>query len=471
MTALSALMISLALTLSTADAKPRGSSPDRGGQTTKPRDSAPAKPTRGNPAPKPVPTRNPPAPTRNPPTPTRNPPAPTRNPRTPGQPVYDNPSPRTPEASRPSTLPAPQGAARNPDAGSPRDGLPTAVGSDPLGIERDGPVRNPSAGGPNAFRPSGPAAPGFVTDPSRPAVAGAEPVTPVQQGYQTRDHRYARPHYAHVHDCGYATYATPHRYTYRPYYTRWYVHPYYRWQYSTYIMVHTGYGTMAWVDTWIPPHRAGWIWMPGFWAGNYWNPGYWAPAAPPPVHYVYVPGYWEREVYVDGYYRSDAREDGDWEWIEGLYLEDGSYVPGHWRPTEPGPEGYTWEPGFWDGEAYIDGFWRPMYRDGFSWSGAYFDANGVYHSGFWEPLDPKQDQVWVPGWFDGNAWQDGYFVPNDVYYAANPEEFDAPEGWDAGWDVGNGWGDGEVVERHGPDDPDPVVNAASKERRLGIPVE
>ncbi|TNF36167.1 MAG: hypothetical protein EP329_05485 [Deltaproteobacteria bacterium] len=329
----------------------------------------------------------------------------------------------------------------------------------------------------NSARPLDTKVPPKVIELFPEEVGFADPNLPNRGGYQVDDHRYGRPSPGYVDDCPYASGPLPWRWTYHGWYSRWYVHPYWRWQYGTYIVIHSGWGTLAWIDGWTPHPRAGWVWMPGYWDG-FWHPGYWAPMGAPPRGYVYVPGYWYSDYYVEGYYRSQTREDGDWQWVEGQYLEDGTYVPGHWRPRDPGPEGYTWEPGFWDGEVYVDGFWRPMYRDGFAWQGAYFDADGVYHSGFWKPIEDKAEHVWVPGWFDGNGWQEGYWVHEGVYYSQRPEEFEAPEGWNAGWDVGSGWGDGEVVERHELEasEPEPVPDPAPPvteppERPLGIPVE
>ena len=243
----------------------------------------------------------------------------------------------------------------------------------------------------------------------------------------------------------------PRTYYYRPYYTRWYCHPYYRYMYSTSVVVHFGFATYAWVDWWAPPARHGWVWVPGYWAYGYWHPGYWQPSATHRivrhhVHYVYVPGWWDNDTYVDGYYRPEQRTDGDWEWIEGYYLPDGTYVRGHWMPTQPGPEGYVWEPGFWDGEVWVQGFWRPEYRNGYTWFSAYYDEDGIFHTGYWQPFEDQPGYVWIPGWFDGNDWQSGYWVRDDEYYGADIDAWVPEDGWDSGWEVGAGWGDGEVVE-------------------------
>lgn len=275
-------------------------------------------------------------------------------------------------------------------------------------------------------------------------IGGTRPFKPddeparghVRPPHRTEDHRYARPHHKHVHTHVHAHYVVPSWYYYRPWYTRWYVHPYYRWCYGTSVVVHFGFGTHAWMDSWIPPSRLGWTWVPGYWAWGYWHPGYWAPIAPPPTRYVFVPGWWEKrqekEVYVEGYYRVDERD--GWEWVDGFYLDDGTYVRGHWRPAGDAPSGYTWEPGFYDGETWVDGFWRPEFRKGFVWLASWFDEDGVFHSGYWLPQEERPGHVWVPGWFDGNQWVEGYWVAEETYRSADLQSWEAPEGWNAGWD-------------------------------------
>ncbi|MEZ4240050.1 MAG: hypothetical protein R3F59_28660 [Myxococcota bacterium] len=280
-------------------------------------------------------------------------------------------------------------------------------------------------------RPGGPgnaSAPGNASRPS-----GRPPAR------NPRDVRYARPASWAVRPAPHAHYRPPRVYTYRPYYTRWYCHPWYRYRYSTYAVVGFGFTTYPWYGWWVPPSRAGWTWVPGYWAYGYWNPGYWAPIRTAPVGYVYVPGWWENEVYVEGYYRSDDRP--EWEWVEGYYLDDGTYVRGYWMPTGGGPDGYTWEPGFWDGEQYVDGFWRPEYRNDYVWVDSYYDAEGIYHSGYWMPQDDVGGQTWIPGWFDGNEWVEGYWVPDAQITAEAVDDWVPPEG------VQDGWQDETIDER------------------------
>jgi len=259
--------------------------------------------------------------------------------------------------------------------------------------------------------------------------------------HRTKDHRYARPKPYRLTHHPRAHHAPPRFRPYRSYYSRWWVHPYFRWQHATLRLVLFPFAVAAWAVDWTPDYRPGWIWAPGLYVGGVWRPGHWRPAGHAPVHhvhthisYVYVPGWWVGDAYVEGYYRADDRDDGDWEWVEGYYLDDGTYVRGHWVPGGPPPEGMTWEPGFFDGEEWVEGFWRPGLRSGFRWISAYYDAEGVYHSGYWEPITEQAGAVWVPGWFDGNGWQEGYWVPTEEYESINLSSWEPEPGYDAGWE-------------------------------------
>ena len=217
----------------------------------------------------------------------------------------------------------------------------------------------------------------------------------------------------------------PAHYTYVGWYSGYWCHPWYRWQYSTSAVVWFGWGVYPWYDTWMPPVRYGWAWAPGYWSAGWWVPGYWSPMGPAPLGYVYVPGWWEDEVYVEGYYRSEDRD--GWEWQEGWYTADGDYVRGHWRPTGDAPDGYTWEAGFWDGDEYHDGFWRPEYLDGYQWLSAYYDADGVYRAGYWAPLEANPGHQWVPGWFDGSEWVAGYWITDDEAAKEDVDRWSPPQ--------------------------------------------
>lgn len=237
-------------------------------------------------------------------------------------------------------------------------------------------------------------------------------------------------HHPHAH------YAPPRHVHYRAHYVNYWVHPYYRYQHAATVVVSFGFVVSPWVVTWAPPPRPGWSWNPGYYdAWGVYHPGYWVPVGPAPVYrsvsYVYVPGWWEGDTYVEGYYRPSTRK--GWSWVDGYYTSDGYYVPGHWQPRSSAPSGYTWEPGFFDGETWVEGFWRPEYRSGYTWVSGYFDEYGVYNAGYWMPTADRAGYVWVPGWFDGNQWVDGYWVTESEYYSADVEGWQPEDGWDDGW--------------------------------------
>jgi hypothetical protein len=301
-----------------------------------------------------------------------------------------------------------------------RDVREINVGNRPVGATR------PFAASPLSGRPGSSSRPGNASAPGNASRPGGRPP------HRSYDVRYGRPSSWAVRHAVHARYRPPGVFSYRPYYTRWYCHPYYRYQYSTYAVVGFGFSIYPWYAWWSPPARAGWTWMPGYWDFGYWHPGYWVPARTAPVGYAYVPGWWEDEAYVEGYYRTETRN--EWEWVDGYYLDDGTYVRGHWVPNGAPPDGYTWEPGFWDGEQYVDGFWRPEYRATFVWVDSYYDEDGIYHSGYWMPQDDRAGQVWIPGWFDGNEWVEGYWESEGAITQEAIESWQPPEGVDDGWE-------------------------------------
>ena len=258
--------------------------------------------------------------------------------------------------------------------------------------------------------------------------------------YRTADRRFNRPSWrsVRVHS---RTRALPRRNWYRPLYTRWWVHPYYRWTYATVACTWFDFYVDPWATGWAPPRRTGWQWVGGHWSRyGYWVPGHWSPVRTAPVwsratyrvDYVYVPGWWVRDTYVEGYWRSASRSDGRWVWVDGRYV-DGVHVWGHWEPLEAGPNGYSWENGYWDGETWVGGFWRPEHRPGFRWVSSWYDHNGVFNSGYWEPGDDRYGHVWIPGWFDGSAWIAGYWVPEAEYGNADVQGWQPEGGVDDGW--------------------------------------
>ncbi len=249
-----------------------------------------------------------------------------------------------------------------------------------------------------------------------------------------RDGRYARPHHRHVVHHHHVHYGPPIQPWYRPWYSHWWLHPYFRWTHATLGMVWFHHEVLVWQAGWTPPPRSGWVWVAGAWNGPYWVPGHWVPVAPPPARYVYVPGFWLGSVYVEGFWRVERRS-GDWVWVRGRYRDDNSRSWGHWAPTTPSPAGYTWVKGFWDGEAWVAGFWRPEYRAGYRWVQGWFADTGVFHAGYWEPIDELPGSIWVPGWFDGQSWIPGYWVSEEEYRGADPVGWEGGEGFDAGWDA------------------------------------
>ena len=254
--------------------------------------------------------------------------------------------------------------------------------------------------------------------------------------HHSADHRYARPRAAHVRTYPDARHAAPAARWYRPYYARWWVHPYYRWVHATVAIVLFDWEVHAWTASWAPPARTGWVWVPGHREVGWWVPGHWVPAGPTPASYggrwAYVPGWWIGDRYVEGYWRAVDRG-ATWTWVEGAWLGEGAYRWGHWEPVGRTPAGYTWEPGYWDGEDWADGFWRPQLRTGFRWVSSAFNEDGVFESGYWEPMEPRSDSTWIPGWFDGTTWIDGYWVGNTEYNAAQPDTYNPPPGADDGW--------------------------------------
>lgn len=241
------------------------------------------------------------------------------------------------------------------------------------------------------------------------------------------DDRWTRPNTGDVHTHPDAGAPPPHHHYYRTYYTGWYCHPWYRYTHWTTAVVWFGFGVNPWGPAWIPPSRYGWSWVPGYWYYGYWHPGYWRPLAPIPIGYVYVPGWWQTEVvYVEGFYRQESRE--GWRWVDGQYLDDGTYVRGHWLPRGTTPAGYTWVPGFWNGDQWLEGFWRPEFRSGYRWVEGYYDADGLFVAGYWEPIEDVPGHIWVPGWFDGSEWVEGYWISEKEMDEERPEDWVPEQG-------------------------------------------
>ena len=240
----------------------------------------------------------------------------------------------------------------------------------------------------------------------------------------------SRPAPSRVHTHPRAGHPPPTVYPYRPYYTRWYTHPYQRHVYvlpRPRVVVRIGSSTEPWTPTWVPPRREGWVWVPGRWLpGRVWAPGHWRPVGAAPSGFVYVPGYWAGQMYVEGFWRTQARR--GWVWVEGRYGSGGRWVPGGWQPLQEVPAGYVWEHGFFDGEQYVDGFWRPVSRSGHRWVAATFTPDGTFSAGYWQPTETRPGHLWVPGWFDGVTWVEGYWEPVQAWQARADEPVAPVEG-------------------------------------------
>jgi len=148
--------------------------------------------------------------------------------------------------------------------------------------------------------------------------------------------------------------------------------------------------------------------------------------------YVYVAGWWAGDVYIEGHWRLVSRS--GWVWVDGHYTDDVYYVRGSWHPVDVTHEGYVWVSGFFDGETWVEGFWRPEYRDGYRWVEGWFDGDGIFHCGHWEPIEERVGEVWIPGWFDGNEWQAGYWVTEAEYTDTDTESWTPEPGYDSGWE-------------------------------------
>lgn len=244
----------------------------------------------------------------------------------------------------------------------------------------------------------------------------------------SRDHRFARPYPWRVHAL--PGHPLPRLHSYWGWHSHWWVHPWYRWMHATVAVVRWDWVGEPWVPAWVPPVRNGWLWVSGHSAGDTWVPGHWAPVASGPAGYVYVPGFWAGNSYVGGHWRLVERV--GWRWVAARTDHDHHTVQGHWEPTGPLRPEWSWEPGFWDGEVWVEGYWRPNALAGYDWVSAHWDEEGVYHCGYWEPTEDKPGHVWVPGWFNGQSWVPGYWVTAAEVDAADPENWSPPEGWDNG---------------------------------------
>lgn len=121
-----------------------------------------------------------------------------------------------------------------------------------------------------------------------------------------------------------------------------------------------------------------------------------APAHRPAPHVRVVPVAPAVRVVVSPWmfgYRPAPRT--GWVWVDGYTTADGAYMPGYWAPATPRP-GYDWVPGHWEGDRYVEGYWREAYRPGFTWVDGYYDR-GQWIDGYWAPLAPPPPEPPPPG--------------------------------------------------------------------------
>ncbi len=358
------------------------------------------------PSPRPAPTPRPTGPTTRPaPRPTPRPTGPTTRPSPkPSQPTRPAPPSRPPTGGgdRPTTRP-PTGGSPPPTARPPTT-RPPSSGNRPV-------TRPPTHGRPPSYRPPPPSR----HPPSRynPYWYNPRPVSRAVPWYYV----YYPPYYA----------------PYYPWHLRWYVHPYARYWWPVSHWVWLGGPVYPWTIGWAAPVRPGWVWVSAVAVGTAAavtannrrasEPGHYEPAQEPPQEYVYVEGFWVGDGYVEGFYRLQSRGD-DWLWVDGRYTEDRVYQWGYWMPRKAPPQGYRWEPGFFDGERWVEGYWRPVERAGFTWVNSFFNEEGEFTTGYWAPTEEKQGMTWIPGWFDGTSWVEGYWADSREVQKANLEDFE-----------------------------------------------
>ena len=140
---------------------------------------------------------------------------------------------------------------------------------------------------------------------------------------------------------------------------------------------------------------------------------------------VTVPGFW-RPVSRRGYTWVEASRDEKGRWHHGYWeplfkdaLDGPTTIPGYWGPntrtgstwlkvSQPttlrwGDSFWTplnsrrinignmeWVPGYWSGKEWIPGYWRPPRKEGYIWSGGYYNDDGSWQEARWAPAPPSQ---------------------------------------------------------------------------------
>lgn len=175
------------------------------------------------------------------------------------------------------------------------------------------------------------------------------------------------------------------------------------------------------------------------------------------------------EVCAPGFWRLRTRS--GYLWVNG-YWDGDRYIPGYWRPRQARGSSWVWAPGHWAGKYWIEGHWRPARRSGYQWEIGHWDRSGNWHDGHWRPVTQRPDREWVPGyWLPGDKWKEGYWRPRSRdgfvwvpgyfngsgrwveggWQAAPPKHYWAP-GY---WDPNGGFTPGRMVPEHDGEAPAP----------------
>ncbi|MFH1466684.1 MAG: hypothetical protein ABIO70_20025 [Pseudomonadota bacterium] len=148
------------------------------------------------------------------------------------------------------------------------------------------------------------------------------------------------------------------------------------------------------------------------------------PAPPPhhPYHYVH-PVHVVVVGPVPHVVTWEACPGPDLVWVGGHPGPGGHWVSGHCaRLGAPPRAGWVYVAGYWNGRAWVSGFWRPTARVGYRWVEARVDEEGAYESGYWEPeAEGPPGTIWRPGYWDGARWVEGGWVLASQYETYGPD--------------------------------------------------